>query len=109
MGWRVFAAAATGKSHLDGGIPCQDAFFSALVGDTLVAAVCDGAGSQPLSHLGAAAVSQGVVQALAQRLEGGGSLPFDDATAVHAVVSDAIATVRNALERVAVYDGSELQ
>jgi hypothetical protein len=109
MAWRVFAAAATGKSHLDGGIPCQDAFFSATVGDTLVAAVCDGAGSQPLSHLGAAALSQGVVQALAQRLEAGGAFPLGDATALHAIVADAVATVRNALERVAVYDGSELQ
>lgn len=109
MGWRVFAAAATGKSHLDGGIPCQDAFFSKRVGDTLVAAVCDGAGSQPLSHLGAAALSQGIVQALAQRLEDGGSLPVEDAVALHALVADAIATVRGALERVAVCDGAELQ
>lgn len=109
MAWRVFAAAATGKSHLDTGTPCQDAFFSAQVGGTLVAAVCDGAGSQPLSHLGAAALSQGIVQALAQRLEAGGTLPVEDAAALHAIVADAIATVRNALERVAAYDGAELQ
>ena len=108
MAWRVFAAAATGKSHLDGGTPCQDAFFSTVVGDTLVAAVCDGAGSQPLSHLGAAAVSQGVVQALAQRIEDGGTLPLQDAPALHALVAEAIATIRQALEAVAVVDGHEL-
>ena len=109
MAWRVFAAAATGKSHLDTGTPCQDAFFSVRVGGTLVAVVCDGAGSQPLSHLGAAALSQGVVQALAQRLENGGRLPFEEAEALRAAVADAIATVRHGLERVAVYDGAELQ
>lgn len=108
MGWRVFAAAAAGKSHLDGGLPCQDAFFSLQVGDTLLAAVCDGAGSQPLSHLGAAAISQGVVQALAARLESGDTLPLQDADALREVLADAIASIRHALETVAAADGTVL-
>ena len=45
MAWRVYAAAVIGASHLEAGTPCQDAFAHAVVGDTLLAVVCDGAGS----------------------------------------------------------------
>ena len=43
--WRVFGASVTGKAHLDKAIACQDAHAHAVVGDVLVAIVCDGAGS----------------------------------------------------------------
>ena len=68
MGWRVFAASAIGKSHIDAGTPCQDASAHDVEGDTVLAVVCDGAGSQPLSHIGAQAMSRMVVQALKQRV-----------------------------------------
>jgi len=97
MTWRVFAAAAIGKSHIDGGTPCQDAFAREVVGDTLVAAVCDGAGSQPLSHVGSEALSRVVVRELAARVAKGEALPGMDAEAFHGVLSDIIASAREQL------------
>ena len=69
MAWRIYAAASIGSSHIEAGTPCQDAFAHAVVGDTMLGVVCDGAGSQALSHIGAQAVSSGVVARL-QQLEG---------------------------------------
>ena len=66
MAWHVCAAAAIGRSHVDGGLPCQDAFAFDRVGDALIAVVCDGAGSQPRSHEGAQSVSADVVATLAR-------------------------------------------
>ena len=70
MAWRVYAAAAIGSSHIEAGTPCQDAFAHTVAKDTLIGVVCDGAGSQALSHIGAQAVSSGVVARL-QQLEHG--------------------------------------
>ena len=55
MPWRVFAASAIGKGHIDGGLPCQDASGSASDNERLVAVVCDGAGSVSKSDIGAKA------------------------------------------------------
>lgn len=68
MAWRVFAAAAAGSSHVLAGLPCQDAYAFQVVGDALVAAVCDGAGSAASSHVGAGLVSAGVVSEVARHL-----------------------------------------
>lgn len=51
--WRVFAASSIGKSHIDGGLPCQDAYGSSFDNGRLVAVVCDGAGSANKSDIGA--------------------------------------------------------
>jgi len=64
MGWHVVAASATGRAHLDRGLPCQDAFASACAGGLLAAAVCDGAGSASHSDAGARHVADTVVAAL---------------------------------------------
>ncbi len=97
MTWRVFAAAAIGKSHIDGGTDCQDAFAHEVVGETLFAAVCDGAGSQPLSHVGSEALSRLVVRGLARRTSEGGDLVAMDAGAFKDVVGDIIASARETL------------
>lgn len=72
--WRTFGASVTGKAHLDKDIPCQDAHAHAVVGDVLVAIVCDGAGSARLSEQGAQFVATQTVQALAGRLEQGATV-----------------------------------
>ncbi len=64
MSWRVMAASATGRSHLDRGQPCQDAFASACVRGMVVAVVCDGAGSAAHSDVGAQHFSARVVEAV---------------------------------------------
>jgi hypothetical protein len=70
MSWRVFAAAVAGASHVESGAPCQDAFAHRVAGDWLLAAVCDGAGSQPRSHIGAQLLAHAVVDGLAGSLDG---------------------------------------
>lgn len=97
MTWRIFAAAAIGKSHIDAGTSCQDAFAHEVVGETLIAAVCDGAGSQPLSHVGSEALSRLVVQGLARRVSDGVLLATVEAAAFSGVIGDIIASARETL------------
>ena len=108
MAWRVHAAAVIGSSHIEGGIPCQDAFAHAVVGDTLLGVVCDGAGSKSLSHLGAQQVSSGVVARL-QQVECG-DLPLSALPDVDfaRVVGDVVAQVREALQLEASNAGTEI-
>lgn len=68
MTWRVFAASAIGKYHIDTGIPCQDAFAFRVVGDVFVGVVCDGAGSASHSEIGATECAQVVVESIASAL-----------------------------------------
>jgi serine/threonine protein phosphatase PrpC len=55
--WKVVMASATGTAHLSQNGECQDRFSAELFGDdkgqTLIAAVADGAGSTSDGHLGA--------------------------------------------------------
>ena len=64
--WLITAAAVPGKSHLDAGIPCQDAWQVATTADGrwLAGAVSDGAGSAARAAEGAAFVTAEVVAAL---------------------------------------------
>ena len=54
--WRIALASAVGASHVASGTPCQDSaahrIIATDVGEVLVAAVSDGAGSAPRSDLG---------------------------------------------------------
>lgn len=108
MAWRVYAATAIGKSHIDGGLPCQDALAHERVGDVLVAVVCDGAGSHSRSDLGAAAMSSSVSIALAGRLTAGEDLLALTIDALTVVVAEAVAGARAALEAEAIAQGGVL-
>lgn len=68
MAWKVYAASAIGKYHIDTGIPCQDAFAFRVVGDAFVGVVCDGAGSASHSEIGATECAQIVVESIANAL-----------------------------------------
>lgn len=108
MGWRVFAAASLGFAHRDAGQPCQDAFASAVSGPVLVAAVCDGAGSQPCSDIGAARISAELVDVLAGAF-GECAMPETvGAEAFHSAVSAAITTARDAVQAQAARDQRQL-
>jgi hypothetical protein len=104
-GWRVFAASAIGKNHLDTGLPCQDAFAYRLIGTTLVALVCDGAGSARRSELGAATCARQMVDRIAVRLESGVAPGALDAAAFAADVG----AVRATLESLAIDNALELR
>lgn len=51
--WKSIAVSAIGTSHVNSGKPCQDFAKCRWMGEALVGAVSDGAGSAPLSHIGA--------------------------------------------------------
>jgi hypothetical protein len=108
MPWHVCAAAAIGRSHVDGGLPCQDAFAHERVGDVLLAVACDGAGSQPRSDEGAQTLSAAVVATLAARVRDGSLDPHSTQEALHACVRDAIGAARDALATRAAEDGAIL-
>ncbi len=105
MAWRVVAASATGRAHLDRGQPCQDAFASASAGDLLVAAVCDGAGSAMHSDVGARQVADGVVQTLVRVLQAG-PRPLELAVDVlRPLIEQAVNDVRGELAMASVANG----
>lgn len=97
MGWRVVAASATGRSHLDRHQPCQDAFASTCVDAVLVAAVCDGAGSASHSDAGAQLVASQVVAALAAHPQFARAPAELGVESVRRLVEDAILQAREQL------------
>jgi len=101
MGWRVMAASATGRSHLDRGQPCQDAYASASAGRVLVAVVCDGAGSASHSDTGAKTVSAAVVAAVAAHRQLGGEPAALAVETVREIIEAAIVDAREQLGGVA--------
>jgi len=104
MAWRVYAAAAIGSSHIEGGIPCQDAFAQRVDGERLLAVVCDGAGSQPRSDAGAQTISRRVVELLAdEQLE-----PVAGNAQLELVIGETIAQARAELRTLATAEGVEL-
>jgi len=51
--WAILGDCVAGTSHRDRGTPCQDAFRYRCIGEYLVVAVADGAGSAAHSEIGA--------------------------------------------------------
>ena len=98
MQCRVFAASAIGKSHIDGGLPCQDAFAFNVVEDVVIAAVCDGAGSAALSHIGSNLMAKSLVEMATANYQAGELLHVLDAEAFKSKISKIITDVRTSLE-----------
>lgn len=67
--WNVMQCAVQGRSHLKSDIPCQDKTFSAVVNDTQVIALADGAGSARLSHYGAEMVTKFICSELTEKFD----------------------------------------
>ncbi len=107
MTWTIYAAASTGVSHLDAGLPCQDAYAFHDHGELLLAAVCDGAGSQPRSDAGARLTAEDVVSGLAA-LANWPPLASIDEASIRAELERAIAGVRESLATKAASCGAEL-
>ena len=109
MVWKVHAAAVIGSSHLEGNLPCQDAFAYARAGDVLVAVVCDGAGSAARSEVGSARFSRAVADALAARaVHAGEALCDADPQDLAEAARLAISAERSALRARADGEGVEL-
>jgi len=101
MQCRVYAASAIGKSHIDGGIPCQDAFALNAIDDVLIAAVCDGAGSAALSDVGSNLVASTLVSAIADQYRAGEDLHLLDVETFKIKIEAMVAVARANLESLA--------
>ena len=67
---KVAEATAQGRSHVANNIPCQDRVFHKQGNGVSVIALADGAGSKPLSHLGAEVVTKTICSHLVDNFEG---------------------------------------
>jgi hypothetical protein len=65
MGWATLGDSVTGTSHRARSVPCQDAFRFCTIGEWLVIAVADGAGSSSHSETGATLVCDELVRRVA--------------------------------------------
>ena len=69
MGWKAIARSATGTSHQEQKIPCQDCghyrIFNDVIHDVIVGAVADGAGSAKYSHFGSELAVKTVIKCFA--------------------------------------------
>lgn len=108
MAWRVFAASATGSSHREDGRPCQDAFAFCVEGNAVVAAVCDGAGSCELSHVGARTVAETMVAGLARQVRTGQLGLATDADGLRVLVEAEVTRARADVQAVAAAGSREL-
>lgn len=65
MGWKAVASSATGTSHKNQGIPCQDRGNYRIFNDVIVGAVADGAGSAKYSDVGSKLAVETVLKCFA--------------------------------------------
>ncbi len=65
---RITGARVRGKAHKHNGTNCDDYFETAFTDDFAIAAVCDGAGSKPLSRIGSRVSAQSAVEFLKKEL-----------------------------------------
>jgi serine/threonine protein phosphatase PrpC len=65
VGWKAIARYATGTSHKEQKIPCQDCGLYRIFKDVIVGAVADGAGSAKYSHFGAELAVETVIKCFA--------------------------------------------
>ena len=72
---KLSAATLQGSRHRREGTPCQDCAATLSLGGTHAAALCDGAGSLPHSHLGAGAAAGAAVRLLCGSFEELWTLP----------------------------------
>lgn len=69
-GCEVIAARARGKKHKHEGSNCDDWFETGSAGGCVIAVVADGAGSRPLSRIGARVSCEAAVDFLKEKLSG---------------------------------------
>lgn len=69
-GWHLSAASVRGPSHIRSGDPRQDSFGFAFAGETVVACVADGLGSEARSHIGSMIAATHVSRDIAAAIEG---------------------------------------
>jgi hypothetical protein len=100
--WRHLAASVVGTSHTRRNLPCQDYHsWSLLGGNTIIAAVADGAGSAERSQEGSKAAVEAAVHFFSNRMEG---ITSGDAASYQALIQEGLKNSRRALEALAITD-----
>ena len=101
-GWRLAGCSVCGAGHEKTGLPCQDAHcWRELRPGLVVIAVADGAGSAPLSQVGAEAAAATAVAHVCARVD----LPAEGANSDvywQELLNEAVAAARSAVESEAV-------
>lgn len=88
--WRVASGSVTGPSHVKRGVGCDDA-AAADAGSSLIAVVCDGAGSSQFGGRGAASAARLITERIATSIHDEATTPNSDD------VRSALADVRAAI------------
>ena len=68
--WRHFCTSVRGASHIENAVPCQDASALSVLGDTVILALSDGAGSATQAERGANLVVRLWLEHFRELLEG---------------------------------------
>jgi hypothetical protein len=95
--WKVVGASARGESHIKSDLPCQDHHSFGTWNDTLVAIVCDGAGSASHSDRGARMGSEYLTQALIEAARSQRIDIFQNEAALRALLETKIQELREQL------------
>jgi hypothetical protein len=95
--WKVVGASARGESHIKSDLPCQDDHSFETWNDTLVAIVCDGAGSASHSDKGARMGSECLTQALIEAVRSQRIDVFQDEAALRVLLETKIQEIRDRL------------
>ncbi len=103
--WRHFCTSVQGASHIENDVPCQDACALSVLGDTVILALSDGAGSASQAERGANLVVRFWLEHFTTLLEGhpdaASVLAECDATDIELLlrrIHDAVAEEAEALE-----------
>lgn len=95
MSWDVFHAIATGTSHLEKSLPCQDACEIWTKDDRFVAAIADGAGSGSRSELASSICTRRVVEAMSEYLQTADVQPRDSRELMAGSIARLIVTIED--------------
>lgn len=105
MMWKVIGASAKGTSHINIGVPCQDAHGFRVFNDYVIAAVADGLGSAIRSHEGSKRAISVSLEVLEEALKD--SLPTD-AKEWTQILKKAFIKVRASLDQHAMADSTSI-
>ena len=97
--WKVVGASARGEAHIKSDLPCQDHHHFEVWNDTLVAIVCDGAGSASHSDQGARLGSEYLTQSLIEAVRSLRMDVFKDEAALRVLLETKIQELREHLPK----------
>ena len=104
--WRILAASVPGTSHIRSGEGCEDAHSYRAIGDTVILAIADGAGSAQCAIQGASEAVAAAVKSLGNQIAAHSS-PLDHSD-MEIMLNTACYDAREAIERLVEQGSSEI-